>query len=261
MWPEGAELYLLAKASLSPLFIQGDKNNRFLMLVRLLLLWKAKTHVCGYINRKRHSILLKAPKWLSIVLMQVLQVRIIFQEKGPSTPCPRVTGVLKKRRNGANVWCMKDNTIIARPVWARYAKDTTSCRTFANNWLHIRTHVRFWCWRDCRRTGCFSAWTPWGWWGRWAAHRGAPSPQPASPSWPACWCSSTCSLAQVWGLFVRAVASSGLDVSLWRGWLRHRWKMALTDDRGRRSTGKLPFHSPPLSNPSGAKWMWAGTRF
>ena len=67
------------------------------MLVRLLLLWKAKTHVCGYINRKRHSILLKAPKWLSIVLMQVLQVRIIFQEKSPSTPCPRVTGVLKKK--------------------------------------------------------------------------------------------------------------------------------------------------------------------
>ena len=193
--------------------------------------------------------------------MQVLQVRIIFQEKGPSTPCPRVIGVLKKRRNGANVWCMKDNTIIARPVWARYAKDTTNCRTFANNWLHISTHVRFCCWRDCCRTGCFSAWTPWGWWGRWAAHRGAPSPQPASPSWPACWCSSTCSLLQVWGLFVRAVASSGLDVSLWRGWLRHRWKMALTDDRGRRSTGKLPFHSPPLSNPSGAKWVWAGTRF
>ena len=97
MWPEGAELYLLAKASLSPLFIQGDKNNRFLMLVSLLLLWKAKTHVCGYINRKRHSILLKAPKWLSIVLMQVLQVRIIFQEKSPSTPCPRVTGVFKKK--------------------------------------------------------------------------------------------------------------------------------------------------------------------
>ena len=152
-------------------------------------------------------------------------------------------------------------SLLARPVWARYAKDTTSCRTFANNWLHIRTHVRFCCWRDCCRTGCFSAWTPWGWWGRWAAHRGAPSPPPSSPSWPACWCSSTCSLAQVWGLFVRAVASSGLDVSLWRGWLRHRWKMAPTDDRGRRSTGKLPFHSPPLSNPSGAKWMWAGTRF
>ena len=61
--------------------------------------------------------------------MQVLKVRIIFQEKGPSTPCPRVTGVFfqhlvlvslvfrKKRWNGSNVWCMKDNTIIARPVW------------------------------------------------------------------------------------------------------------------------------------------------
>ena len=67
--------------------------------------------------------------WPSIVLMQVLKVRIIFQEKGPSTPCPRVTGVFfqhlvlvspvfrEKRWNGANVWCMKDNTIIARPVW------------------------------------------------------------------------------------------------------------------------------------------------
>ena len=41
--------------------------------------------------------------------MQVLQVRIIFQEKGPSTPCPgvigvfstpcpRVTGVLRKKK-------------------------------------------------------------------------------------------------------------------------------------------------------------------
>ena len=197
-------------------------------------------------------------------------MRIIFQEKGPSTPCPRVIGVFFNTLSWCH-WCFEKKGGMGRMsdvwktiqsllglsgpwLWARYAKDTTNCGTLENNWLHIRTHVRFCCWRDCCRTGCFSAWTPWGWWDRWATRRGAPSPQPAGPSWPACWCSSTCSLAQVWGLFVRPVASSGLDVSLWRGWLRHRWKMALTDDRGRRSTGKLPFHSPPpLSNPSGAK--------
>ena len=224
--------------------------------------------------------------WPSIVLMQVLKVRIIFQEKGPSTPCPRVTGVFFQHLvlvslvffstpcPGVTGVSKKKVEWVECLMYERQynhcsacldldsGQDTTSCRTFANNWLHIRTHVRFCCWQDCCRTGCFSAWTPWGWWDRWATRRGAPSPQPAGPSWPACWCSSTCSLAQVWGLFVRPVASSGLDVSLWRGWLRHRWKMALTDDRGRRSTGKLPFHSPPpLSNPSGAKWMWAGTRF
>ena len=129
-------------------------------------------------------------------------------------------------------------------LWARYAKDTTSCRTFANNWLHISTHVRFYCWRDCCRTGCFSAWTPWGWWGRWAARRGAPSRQPASPSWPACWCSSTCSLAQVWGLFVRAVASSGLDSSVWRSVVK--WKM-LAGSYRRTIHGRqrhLPFARP-----------------